>query len=84
VNPDQDTKLDHIKNTAASFSVRTRKTPTETIIVVKATLNDESSSNGTARIEWEVDLAPMTLDEMDSLLLEAGFSYQAKWSRHRE
>lgn len=84
VTPDQDTKLDHIKNTAKTFSVRTRATPTQTIIVVKATVNDESSSNGTARIEWEVDLAPMTLDEMDSLLLEAGFSYQAKWSRDRE
>lgn len=66
------------------FSVRTRGTPTQTIIVVKATVNDESSSNGTARIEWEVDLAPMTLEEMDTLVLEAGFSYQAKWSRARE
>ncbi len=69
---------------AKSFSVRTRGTRDQTIIVVKATVNDESSSNGTARIEWEVDLAPMTLDEMDEKVLEAGFSYQAKWSRERE
>lgn len=47
-------------------------------------MNDESSSNGTARIEWEVDLPSMTLDEMDTLVLQAGFSYQAKWSRERE
>lgn len=77
-------KLADIINRAKSFSVRTRGTPTQTIIVVKATVNDESSSNGTARIEWEVDLAPMTLDEMDAKVLEAGFSYQAKWSRERE
>ncbi len=77
-------KLENIRNIAKSFSVRTRGTPTQTIIVVKATVNDETSSNGTARIEWEVDLAPMTLEEMDHLLLEAGFSYQAKWSRARE
>jgi adenylate cyclase class IV len=51
---------------------------------VKATVNDESSSNGTARIEWEVDLAPMKLDAMDALVLQAGFSYQAKWSRERD
>jgi adenylate cyclase class IV len=76
--------LDNIRDTAKSFSVRTRGTPTQTIIVVKATVNDESSSNGTARIEWEVDLAPMTIDEMDALVLKAGFSYQAKWSRARE
>lgn len=47
-------------------------------------MNDETSSNGTARIEWEVDLAPMTLEKMDELVLGAGFAYQAKWSRERE
>ena len=78
------TSLHHLTKQAKSFSVRTRGTPTQTIIVVKATVNDESSSNGTARIEWEVDLAAMTLDEMDTLVLQAGFSYQAKWSRERE
>ena len=77
-------KLEDIISKKKSFSVRTRGTPTQTIIVVKATVNDESSSNGTARIEWEVDLAPMTLEAMDAKLLEAGFSYQAKWSRERE
>jgi adenylate cyclase class IV len=51
---------------------------------VKATVNDESSSNGTARIEWEADLAPMSLDDMDTKVLAAGFSYQAKWSRARD
>jgi hypothetical protein len=52
---------------------------------VKATVNDESSSNGTARIEWEVDLAEkLSLDEMDALVIKAGFAYQAKWSRARE
>lgn len=76
--------LHNLVTEAKSYSVRTRGTPTQTIIVVKATVNDESSSNGTARIEWEVDLAPMTLDVMDALVLQAGFAYQAKWSRARE
>ena len=76
--------LHALSKEAKSFSVRTRGTPTQTIIVVKATVNDETSSNGTARIEWEVDLAPMTLEEMDAKVLQAGFSYQAKWSRERE
>jgi hypothetical protein len=77
-------KLADIQSKAKSFSVRTRGTPTQTIIVVKATVNDESSLNGTARIEWEVDLFPMTLEDMDTKVLEAGFIYQAKWSRERE
>jgi adenylate cyclase class IV len=76
--------LHNLVTEAKSYSVRTRGTQTQTIIVVKATVNDESSSNGTARIEWEVDLAPMTLDEMDAVVLQAGFAYQAKWSRARE
>ena len=53
-------------------------------MVVKATVNNETSSNGTARIEWEVDLFPMTLDEIDTKLLMSGFEYQAKWSRARD
>lgn len=76
--------MESIRDHAKSFSVRTRGTPTQTIIVVKSTVNDESSFNGTARIEWEVDLAPMTLEEMDEKVLGAGFQYQAKWSRDRE
>lgn len=76
--------LHNLVTEAKSYSVRTRGTQTQTIIVVKATVNDESSSNGTARIEWEVDLAPMTLDEMDAVVVQAGFAYQAKWSRARE
>ena len=78
------TSLHNLSKEARSFSVRTRGTPTQTIVVVKATVNDESSSNGTARIEWEVDLPSMTLDEMDTKVLSAGFVYQAKWSRERE
>jgi adenylate cyclase class IV len=84
ISQEQAESLHRLSEEAKSFSVRTRGTPTQTIIVVKATVNDESSSNGTARIEWEVDLAPMTLDDMDKKVLAAGFVYQAKWSRDRE
>jgi adenylate cyclase class IV len=84
VNSEEKEKLENIRDIAKNFSVRTRGTLTQTIIVVKATVNDESSSNGTARIEWEVDLAPMTIEEMDALVLSSGFTYQAKWSRARD
>ena len=84
LSQEQAESLHRLSKEAKSFSVRTRGTPTQTIVVVKATVNDESSSNGTARIEWEVDLPSMTLDEMDAKVLSAGFVYQAKWSRERE
>ncbi|GAB0175000.1 MAG: hypothetical protein HHAS10_08790 [Candidatus Altimarinota bacterium] len=84
ISEEEATSLHKLTKEAKSFSVRTRGTKDETILVVKATVNDESSSNGTARIEWEVDLAPMSLEEMDKKVLEAGFQYQAKWSRARD
>lgn len=84
ISQEEADSLHKLSKEAKSFSVRTRGTPTQTIIVVKATVNDESSSNGTARIEWEVDLAPMSLEDMDAKVIKAGFDYQAKWSRERE
>lgn len=84
ISPEETVRLQDIEKNAKSFSVRTRGTIDETILVVKATMNTETSSNGTARIEWEVDLAPMPIEKMDELVLRAGFQYQAKWSRERE
>lgn len=84
ISPEETVRLQDIEKNVKSFSVRTRGTVDETILVVKATMNAETSSNGTARIEWEVDLAPMPIEKMDELVLRAGFQYQAKWSRERE
>jgi predicted adenylyl cyclase CyaB len=52
--------------------------------VVKASIDDTTSSNGTARIEFEAELSTLSLDALDKLLLDAGCSYQAKWSRDRK
>ncbi|MDD5051060.1 MAG: CYTH domain-containing protein [Candidatus Pacebacteria bacterium] len=71
--------VDHGKK----ISVRTRRTDKDTILVVKASIDDTTSSNGISRMEFEQKL-PMTLDELDKLLLDSGFQYQAKWSRERE
>lgn len=84
IDAEQKKRFENIQDTAKSFSVRTRGTKDQTLLVIKATVNNETSSNGTARIEWEVDLFPMTLDEMDTKLLRSAFEYQAKWSRARD
>ncbi len=65
------------------FSVRTRQTDDQVIFIVKATVDDTSSENGTARIEFEVPVL-FTIDELDAMILENGFEYQAKWSRERD
>lgn len=80
-------KLDDFIKRAQSFSVRTRlsaKAGKETVLfVIKASVGDDTSANGVARMELE-EQVPLSLEELDSLILSAGFTYQAKWSRERE
>ena len=76
-------KLDDLSARAKSFSVRTRDKDNIVILVVKASVGDDSSENGVARMEFEAQV-PLSLNELDELVLSAGFTYQAKWSRERE
>lgn len=83
LSPDSKKKLEDFAGRAQKFSVRTRDKDGEVLLVVKASMGDDSSENGVARMEFEEKVS-MTLDELDALVLSAGFSYQAKWSRERE
>ena len=76
-------KLDDLAVRGKDFSVRTRQKDDTVLLVVKVSVDDSTSSNGIARIELEEKVS-LTLDELDKLVLSAGFSYQAKWSRERE
>jgi adenylate cyclase class IV len=76
-------RLDEIAAKAKTFSVRTREKDGTVILVVKASVGDDSSANGVSRMEFEATM-PLSLDELDKLVLSAGFTYQAKWSRERE
>jgi adenylate cyclase class IV len=78
-----DVKLDDMIERAKEFSVRTRDKNGTVYLVVKASVGDDSSANGIARIEFEEKME-LSLEELDKLVLSAGFSYQAKWSRERE
>ncbi len=77
------TRLKEISRRAKEFSVRARDKEGVVLLVVKASMDSTTSENGIARLEFE-EKVPMFLDELDSLVLSAGFSYQAKWSRERE
>ena len=67
-----------------NISLRTREAKAKVLLVVKASIDDTTSSNGTARLEFEEALPGMTLAALDQLLLAAGCTYQAKWSRDRK
>lgn len=76
-------RLDDLASRAKEFSVRTREKNGRVFLVVKVSVDDSTSSNGITRIELEEKVS-LSLDELDKLVLSAGFSYQAKWSRERE
>lgn len=80
-------KLLDLAARAKQFSIRTRLTGRDdnapALLVVKASVGDDTSANGVARMEFE-EKTPLTLAQLDELVLAAGFSYQAKWSRERE
>jgi len=64
-------------------SVRTREVNgSEVYLIFKATIGDDSSENGTARIEHE-ELIDWSIDRLDSILEECGMTVRSKWSRDR-
>ncbi|MCL5666886.1 MAG: hypothetical protein M1383_03890 [Patescibacteria group bacterium] len=83
IKSDKLDKLQDLAEKAKDFSVRTRWADGKVILVIKASVDDTTSFNGTARLEWE-GLINLQLDELDKLILDSGFQYQAKWSRERE
>jgi len=65
------------------MSIRTRDADGKVILVIKASVGDDTSSNGVKRIEFESVFAKK-FAELDKILLDCGCTYQAKWSRERE
>jgi adenylate cyclase class IV len=81
---DTHASLTRIAEHGTKVSVRTRETDTKTLFIIKASVSDDTSSNGVARIEFEAPVK-MSLGELDNVLVEkVGLKYQAKWSRERE
>jgi predicted adenylyl cyclase CyaB len=77
-------KLEKILEEGHNHSVRTRQKNEKVFLVVKASIDDTTSENGIARLEFEEQPDDLSLNELDTILIDAGFEYQAKWSRARE
>lgn len=77
------TEFEELVNDSRKISVRTRQSNTGVLLVLKISVGDDTSDNGVRRVEFEQKVS-MSLDELDKVLISAGCSYQAKWSRERE
>ena len=75
--------LKRILEAGKNHSIRTREMNGEVFLVMKASVDDSTSSNGILRMEFE-ERVDISIDELDKILEAAGFGYQAKWSRDRE
>ncbi len=83
--PEEQERLKEIVSLGSDFSIRTRLINDERLIfVIKASQDEGISHNAVSRLEFEVEVKGMTQEVLDQLLLDAGFRYQAKWSRERE
>lgn len=80
---EQHDKFEKVVARGNNFSVRTRQRDDEVLLVVKASIDEGTSENTIKRMEFE-EPVNVSLDELDALVLEAGYQYQAKWSRDRE
>jgi predicted adenylyl cyclase CyaB len=78
-------KFKEIIALGSDFSLRTRLIDNRQLLfVLKASRDEGTSHNTISRLEFEVEISNMTLEELDRLILDCGFEYQAKWSRARE
>ncbi len=75
--------IKHIIEHGKNHSVRTRLDNDKVILVFKATADETGTDHGTARIEYEIIFKDHTLEDIDKILNDSGFAYQAKWSRDR-
>lgn len=84
---DKKESFEKIVSEGKKLSIRTRQTTDKkgekVVFVIKASVGDDSSSNGVKRIEFE-SVVSITLNALDNILLDAGLTYQAKWSRERQ
>lgn len=79
----QHDKFQMIAERGTAFSIRTRQRDAEVLLVVKASIDEGTSENTVKRMEFEEPVA-ISLADLDALVLAAGYTCQAKWSRERE
>lgn len=84
VEVDEIERLRHIMFAWKGHSIRARQSNDDISFVVKAVADDTSAENGIARVEFDSKIDGISLDQLDKIILDSGFSHQSKWSRYRK
>ncbi len=75
--------LQNIHEKATSVSIRTREKNRVTIILVKGSMDKTDAAHSHRRMEFEKELQ-ISIDVLDSILINSGFGVEAKWSATRK
>lgn len=83
LHEDHHEEFKNVLDIGKDFSIRTKQSNDDVLIVVKASLDEGTSTHAITRAEFEKELE-ISLEELDQIMIDAGFSYQSKWSRNRQ
>lgn len=86
LNDEQKVKFKNIVEHWKKHSVRTRwiDITNESILVVKAAVDETTWHTWVSRLEFEAKFNNLSLEQLDNILLNSWFDYLSKWSRERE
>ncbi len=82
LTPEQIKQLQQISKTATSINVRSRQKNDTVLLIIKGSLDAASAAHSHQRMEFEAPLE-MTLEQLDQVILAAGWQIEAKWQADR-
>lgn len=83
LNAEQREQIVEIDAKCSSKNVRTRQKNDVVLLIVKGSLDSRSAAHSHRRMEFEAEV-PLTIDELDSKVIAAGYQLEAKWQAERE
>lgn len=82
LSADQQTQLQQIADRATSINVRSRQKNDTVLLIVKGSLDATSAVHSHQRMEFEAEV-PLSLAELDDLIVKSGWHIEAKWQADR-
>ena len=83
LSDDQRQRVETIAATATSVNVRSRQKNDDVLLIIKGSLDKTSAVHSHQRMEFEANV-PLTIEQLDREVIEAGWTLEAKWEAHRK